>query len=84
MAQNRRGNFHRSTTESSAEACTVVVRKLRYKSVDLNLDWRGGEAVIGSEGWNVAGGVDGKINTMSDCRQVYKTDGGYYTEPLSA
>lgn len=40
---------------------------------------RGGKAPTSSEGWNVVGGVDGKINTMSDCQQVSETDGGFKT-----
>lgn len=45
--------------------------------------WKGGKAQTGSEGWNVVGGVDGKINAMSDCNQVFETDMDKYVALLS-
>lgn len=45
--------------------------------------WKGGKAQTSSEGWNVVGGVDGKINAMSDCNQVFKTDMNKYVVLLT-
>lgn len=76
------------STKSPAKASTVVVKKKsRYRSVDLNVKYigrrRGGKALTGSEGWNVVRGEDGKINALSNCKQVFKTDIHKYTELLS-
>lgn len=39
-----------------------------------NENGRGEETRLAGEGWNVVGGVDGKINTMSNRKQVFKRD----------